>query len=790
MATFTTDWLLPTRVAQDDSIGDTSWSEIDDLQYDDGVYATFGQVNLIGDNESALTKGYLVFNDVINTATNVVVSGDRHPYANIGGSSNVWGHSGITGLEAKNEKFGIAIGIGRYTVSGGTYADKSYYLVLTGFNPTIPDNAIITGIEATFDTVDNPSGGGTNTVYYDCIKVRFTYSWDIEAIGNANSFGGIYINPPNREKPYKKFRYKVYSEDGDYLGDWKDASEPNFKQEINNIIGSLPISFARNDLALEPSVDYLLNENDAQITDEDDSPLLIDVSPSVGLGDGTTLDTNNDVEVDAIYGQFEALLNEDDSPILNEDGDTLLVEDGYPLGRTIFRGYIPRWELPLSGDAISSEIRSYSQDLANILLETDDVAYIDNSTRASNSIGIDGAGPTDNNVIYQTFTMAAEKVVNKVRLYPYAGWYTDVPFRVNVYTGTPSSLGTLLGFGLGTVNRNNPVDSGYDVVFNSPITLPAGSYVFVITTDYQKTGGNVTYPFNLFLSSSSYSGGQMSYLWGSKTSPTLVNTSNDIAFILYEAGGDTTRAFNSYDPSNILKAVVDFANSRGARINYTVDSIQPTNTTVSYTFRNQSIKQCIEKILELCPADWYYYYDFGTDTIYLRAKSITVDRWLRKGRSVVDGKIVKTIEQVVNDVPFSGGGDPALYIRDRRAPADGTRRGLKALSDNRVTSEDTAYILTASEIDQLNQPLYAGDVEITSDDTFYLEDVNVGEMLGFIGFGELVDGIVVQSVGKEYKGDTMPLTLTYNIPRINKRVEDIKRNLDTLETANNPSEPS
>ncbi len=788
--TFTTPWLLPTIVAQDDSIGDTGWLETASLFQDDGNYLAYSFINLSGVNTGAVRQGYLVFNDVINTTTNVVPSDDQYPFADLGGASNVWGHTGITGAQAKDEKFGIAVGIGQYTYAGGTYANKAYYLILTGFNPTIPDNAIITGIEATFDTQNPSTGGGTDTIQYDCISVRYTFTWDIEVVAEASSFGGIFANTPNRKRPYKKFRYKVYSEDGDYLGDWKDASEPKFKQDINNIIGSLPISFARNDLALEPAVDFLLNEDNAQLTDESDSPFLIDIAPTVGLGEGTTLDTNNDVVVDAIYGQFEALLNEDDSPILNQDGDTILVEEGYPLGRTIFRGYVPRWELPIDGDGITSEIRSYSQDLANILLETDDTAYIDNSARGSSSIGIDGGGPTDNNIIYQTFTMAAEKTVNKVRIYPYAGWYFDVTFDVKVYSGTPASYGTLLGFGSGTVNRNNPVDSGYDVVFNSPITLPAGSYFFEFTTPFAKTGGNVTYPFNLFLASSAYSGGAMSYLWGGKSGGTLQSTSNDIAFILYEAGGETTRAFNSYDPSDMLREVADFAQSRGARINYNTDSISDTGTTVSYTFRNQNIKQVIEKILELCPANWYYYYDFGTDTIYLKERSATVDRWLRQGQTVVTGRIVKTIEQVVNDVPFSGGGDPALYIRDRREPADGTRRGLKALSDNRVTSEDTAYILTGSEIDQNNQSLYAGDVTITEDGTFYLEDVAVGEMLGFIGFGTLIDGIVVQSVSKEYGADKMPLALTYNIPRVNKRVEDIKRNLDTLETANNPVEPS
>jgi hypothetical protein len=779
---FTSAWLIPSRVAQDDSVGTADWVETANLFDDDGDYLT--QSFFLTSEEFYLAQARLVFNDALG-ANNEATGTDTYPFSNLGGASDKWGESSITGEQVSSEKFGVALAFGKK--NGAVYTVMSYYLMVTGFGLSIPADAVVDGIEVEIDSTVNPTGGGTQTLFLDTIRIRFTYTWDISINAEATSFGGIYTETPNRKPPYKKFRFKVYSEDGDYLGDWKDYSEPKYKQDINNIIGSMPISFARNDLALDPQVAGLLNEDSSPLTDESDSPFLIDIAPTTGLGAGTTLDTNNDVVVDAIYGQFEALLNEDDSPILNEDGSLILVEDGYPLGRTIFRGYVPRWELPLDGSGISSEIRSYSQDLVNILLETEDTPYIDNSTRASGSYGINGGGPTDLEALYQTFTMAAEKTLSKVRLYPYAGWYFDVGFTVTVRGGTPASpTGITYGSGSGIVNRNNPVNE-YDVVFSSPITLPAGTYYFDFTTPEYKTGGNPTYPFNLF-TSTAYAGGSLYYV---NSDQGLVNvTGADIAFILYEAGAETTVAFNSYDPSDILREVVDFANSRGARINYTADSIQNTNTTVSYTFRNQNIKQVIEKILELCPANWYYYYDFGTDTIYLKERSSTPDRWLRQGATVVGGKIIKTIEQVVNDVPFSGGGDPALYIRDTRAPADGTRRGLKPLSDNRVTSEDTAYILTGSEIDQLNQALYAGDVTITEDGNFYLEDVAVGEMLGFIGFGDLIDGIVVQSVSKNYSADVMPLALTYNVPRVNKRVEDIKRNLDTLETANNPVEPS
>jgi hypothetical protein len=782
---FTTDWLIPTRVAQDDTVGTTGWVEDDTIFDDDGFYQCYSIVNA-GAEFAYLSHAHLVINDVIKTANNEATGTDTTPFANLGGASDIWGESSITGSQASSIKFGVAIAIG--TEDGGIYSGaESYYLMATGFGLDLPADAVIDGIELDIDEQFNSTGGGTQTLQIDTIKIRVTYTWDISINAEASSFGGIFIDPPNRELPQKRARFKVRSEDGDYLGDWRDVNtEPNYKQDINNVIGAMPVKFARNDLSIEPAVAELLNEDDTPITDESDSPFLIDVSPVIGLGSGTTLDTNVSVEVDSIYGQFEPLLNEDDTPILNEDASMILVEDGYPLGRTIFRGYVPRWELPLDGTSISSEIRSYSQDLNNIILETEDTAYIDTGTKGTGSYGIFGGGPTDYEYLAQTFSMAAQKVVSKVRLYPYAGWYIDVDFTVTIVGGTPTSPTTTFGSGSSSVNRSFPVPY-LDVTFDSPITLPIGTYHFVFDTPESKTGGNPTYPLNFYTSASAYAGGSVYY---STNDTGMVNdTGSDIAFILYEAGADTTVPFLSKDPSQILRSVVDFAQSRGAAINYTADSIQVTETLVSYTFQTNTIKEAIEKVLELCPANWYYYYDFGTDTIYLKERSSTPDRFLRKGQ-VVTGKIVKTIEQVVNDVLFSGGGDPALFKRTRETPLAGTRRGLRKKSDNRVTSSSTATILSQSDIDQLRDALYAGDVTISEDGTFYLEDVAVGEMLGFIGFGTLIDGIVVQSVSKDYSPDKMPLALTYNVPRVNKRVEDIKRNLEVLENVNNPAEPS
>ena len=797
MASFTTAWLLPTRVFQNDSVGTTAWVETSKLLVDDGFNECFS-IYQAGSEAPYVSDMRLVFNDALATAEDKGVNEYTFTMTeSFGGASDDWSEN-LTGADINNEKFGFAFTLGTAD-SGPVYSGaESYYLVATGFEYlyNIPDNAVIAGIEVNLDGNLESTGGGTQTYKLDTVKIRVTFTWDIEVLGNASSFGGIYIDPPNRQLPAKKYRYKVRSENGDYLGDWKDvASKPKFKKQINNVIGSMAVTLGRNDRSTEQAVTVLLNENDVPITNEDDSTLLLDTAPVIGLGSGTTLDTNNEVEVDAIYGQFEALLNEDDSPILNEDGSMILVEEGYPLGRTIFRGYVPRWELPLDGGAITTEIRSFSQDLANIILETEDIPYVDTGlpvmTSPYGGVGIAGGGPTDYETLYQSFTIGVTKTLSKIRLVALAGWYFDIDFNVQIYGGSPSAYGTNYGGGSAFANRNEPKPY-IDVVFDSPITLTAGTYFFELSTSQYKTGGNETYPINFAFASVAYGGG--SYWYYNNATGLVNDTGKDIAFTLYEAGGDTSVPFLSKDPSQILRSIVDFANSRGAKINYTPDSIEVTETLVSYTFNTNTIKEAIDKVLELCPSGWYYYYDFGTDTIYLKKVSTTPDRYLRQGQNVAEGgKIVKTIEQVVNDVLFSGGGSPTnLFKRTRITPIAGTRRGLSKKSDNRVTDSSTATILSQSDIDQFKSPLYAGDVPIVEDEqnTFYLEDVNVGELIGFVGFGHIVDAIEVQSVSTEYNPDVMPTELTYDVPTVNKRVEDIKRNLEVVEQKNNPAEPS
>lgn len=241
----------------------------------------------------------------------------------------------------------------------------------------------------------------------------------------------------------KTVRYRIYSSDGDYIGEWTDVVSPvSFKRQINNALCSMPIVLARNELTRRYLTDELETESLEVLTDEVDDPLLIDLVAVQGIGPGTDLELNYNIEVSTHYGSYVALETEDDVELETEDDKPVEVQDGLPDGLVIYSGWIADWEASIGdSDTITVYTYNHATELSNIILE-------------------DGSGNT-----------------------------------------------------------------------------------------------KVTY--------------------------------------------------NSYDPSNIAKAVIDRAIALGAHINYTSTSIELTGTTVSYTFNLNTIEECLNKVLELCPADWY-----------------------------------------------------------------------------------------------------------------------------------------------------------------------------------------
>ncbi len=255
----------------------------------------------------------------------------------------------------------------------------------------------------------------------------------------------------------------------------------------------------------------------------------------------------------------------------------------------------------------------------------------------------------------------------------------------------------------------------------------------------------------------------------------------------------TTVPFNCYDPSNIARVGVDRFGQAAAleQTSYTIrtdTSIDDSGTVVSYTFRNNTYKELLDKTLELLPSNWYYRVGLGDNIVYVKERSVTPHHRLYLGKHIKALDLKGSIMDVVNHTLFTGGGDPALYVERKEAPAPRTRRGLEVISDARVTLQSSAEIISDGKIENANKLQYRTTVEVLAKQ-YDIESIQVGETIGFRNFGSFVDELVMTVVGLNYSPDVVQLALESKPPTISQRLEDIRRNLNTQENMNIPSSP-
>lgn len=255
----------------------------------------------------------------------------------------------------------------------------------------------------------------------------------------------------------------------------------------------------------------------------------------------------------------------------------------------------------------------------------------------------------------------------------------------------------------------------------------------------------------------------------------------------------TTVAFNSYDPSEIVRVGIDrFAQTAALeQTSYTMrtdTSIVSSGTVVSYTFRNNTYKELLDKTLELLPSNWYYRVGLGDNTVYVRERSVDPQHLFYLGKHIKALDLKGSILDVVNHTLFTGGGDPALYVERKEAPANRTRRGLEIMSDARVTLQSSAEIISEGKIEEANKLQYRTTIEVLTKQ-YDIESIQVGETIGFRNFGNYVDELTMTVVGLAYTPDVVQLQLETKPPTISQRLEDIRRNLNTQENQNIPSTP-
>lgn len=282
--------------------------------------------------------------------------------------------------------------------------------------------------------------------------------------------------------------------------------------------------------------------------------------------------------------------------------------------------------------------------------------------------------------------------------------------------------------------------------------------------------------------------------------------------------GATTVAYLSADPSNIMKDVIDKYRAQGGQLRYSSSTILLTNTVVSYTFNTNTIKECFDKIVELCPVGWYFRVD-PDGFVYLQPKNILADHSFVLGKHIEKLRTFRRIEDLINRVLFTGAGDPALFRVYENTGSQGTY-GMyeRKVVDQRVSLAATASIISNRLIDSQKDPEIRSTFLIIDNNGpgprgYDIESIKPGQTLRVknlktgVASTSLWDvaqwdvdvwdqtlatqaADIIQIMAVEYTPDALTIEASSRLPQIAKRIEDVRRNLEGSQTTANPSAPT
>jgi hypothetical protein len=292
--------------------------------------------------------------------------------------------------------------------------------------------------------------------------------------------------------------------------------------------------------------------------------------------------------------------------------------------------------------------------------------------------------------------------------------------------------------------------------------------------------------------------------------------------ILRDGDGDTQIAMNSYDPSQMVKDIVGYYQADGGLIEYTDDSIKNTNTTVSYTFNIYTIKEALDKAINLTPQNWFWRVDADNVLTMSNFNVAKATHLLQVGKNISYMETWRRAEDLINRVYFVGqesGGVPKYRVYSNTGSIDSYGIHATKLVDQRVGLDATADVLAGTEIGRRKDPEIRTMVTITDSNGYdstkgydieairpghsiQIRDIKQPEKAQTLwDIGEWDEDVwdqtlayaaadILQIVAIEYTPSAIRVEASSRMPEISKRMEDIYRNWEESATWNVPSTPT
>jgi hypothetical protein len=494
---------------------------------------------------------------------------------------------------------------------------------------------------------------------------------------------------------------------------------------------------------------------------------------------------------------------EGDDITLDNQVKIYIFDNDDPNGRLVFHGYIAGYT-PFYTENAGLEVLLYnyglqlsnqSLDLGNPIVQDIFTTYV------------------GSNYLAQTFTPDTDIYVQSISVWLRANLTNPSQWTptMKIGTGIPSSFQSdpSLATKVGT-EVNSQSWSEFTFTFDEAVLLSAGVLYNFKLVDLGVGVSPTTWSQVQASDLSSYTDGLIYYSIASG----VVDGSYDPQYSMrFSINGGTELNFNSFDPSDMLRKIIDTHQVIGnGTVSYDATTIDDTGYLASYDFGSMTLWECIKKCLELAPPDWYVYIDQGTNLLHFHEKTSAYDHRFVLGQHISALKPEKTNRNTINTVYFTGGdGFYKKYVH-------GTPSVTRAANyiDKRVTREATADII-ANTILQSQAPAQVRlevtilDRSINSDKGYDIDSIVVGSNGVFRGFTTSTTSLfdvaqfdlsyfdynlaemetfVLQIVRIDRRLGEAVIMMSTVPPDVSKRIEDINRRLVQEQTVDNPAVPT
>lgn len=451
----------------------------------------------------------------------------------------------------------------------------------------------------------------------------------------------------------------------------------------------------------------------------------------------------------------------------------------YPNGTKVFDGYISKAKPINSNDTLLLTCISQGQDMSQYLARSANILDQSQATDSSN-VTVNAASFVSNNVWLGQEVNPGAGVVNitKFTLEMAAVTTNNPQVTVTLYNGI-SGLAQYAASTAGILQRTITVSSTSKSVYTFFLYCPLVASYTILSVKCTDASGVKVYG-----NSSLTSGFNSAYNAWFNT-----YTMSDVTNISYPTGTD---------PSFMLTDITYAYEFLGGLVQQPAAGYPLTGTTTTYGFNAQTYLSQIQALMQLMPATWYWYVHPGLNQLIAGPANTVADIVLTNGKEINDFEPEASKESIINNVYFTGGDDGTGTNTNVFVNVTGTlgtnRVGLAQITDNRVNYTNLGSLANAQAVGTLIAQNYIDrNSSETTLGTITLLDgvidnnlVNIGLMIGFQGFGDYRDNLLLQVVSKSKMSDKCTYQLGTLPVSQSSAVAAIEANLAYVQTVNNP----